>query len=586
MNLMRPRPYKGFESITTRFSMALKMYWWTFLSLFALHLLLTGLITWKLVDFSPFKQWFNLLLASIWATFPNSTVSLDLGNGLQPYPALEARDALIRYMKPSMIQIGWLAFAASPVYLLAPAFFRYFKRVSEEESGVVHLRGHRLIPAKELNRELLKLKEKRYLPIGGISIPFSFETLHGLVLGATGGGKTTAFLQIHESLKERGARGLVFDSKGDFIARKYDPSNDILFNPVDARCVGWNVFNEIKSNLDIEKIGSSLFPETHKERDAYWRMAAKDIFIGLLHHLWRTNQRTNKAVWEAVSAPVGDIRKWLSAIPEGRPGARHLEGGEGQVYQQTAGCLSSLMQFTRCFEYLAGINGSFSVAQWVREGGGFIYLGNPKKAQETLRPILTLMVDLVGYNILDLSEDIDRRIYLLIDEFGALQKINTLIDLLTLGRSKGASCWIGAQDLGRPWETYGEATVETIFNNTGTRLIFRLEAPDTVSYLERAIGERELSEVEPSFSMGPSDHRDGLSFGRKKRIEKIIMAGEIASLPKLNCFIKVGNHNPAKIQLTIKDFPVRNESFVPRKDLDLNDKEQQEQFVPDFPLNF
>lgn len=585
MSLFRPRPYKGFESVSTRFSMAMKMYLWTFLSLFVLHLLIVGLMSWQWVDFSTFLQWFNFTLVMIWDAFSARTISIDLGmgDGFQQYPVQELKEALINYMKPSVSKIGLFALISSPVYFLAPITFRFFKRVSEKESEVTHLRGHRVITAKELNRELMGLKEKQNLPIGEISLPYSFETLHGLVLGATGSGKTTAFLQIHETLQERGSRGLIFDSKGDFIARKYNPDRDILFNPVDTRCVGWNVFNEIHSSLDIEKIGSSLFPDTNREKDAYWRMASRDIFIGLLHHLWRSNQRTNKAVWEAVSAPVADIRKWLSAIPEGRPGARHLEGGDGQVYQQTAGCLSSLMQFTRCFEYLAGIDGDFSISEWVKHGEGFIYLGNPKKAQETIRPILTLMVDLVGYNILDLSENLDRRIYLLIDEFGALQKINTLIDLLTLGRSKGGSCWLGAQDLGRVWETYGDATVETIFNNTGTKLVFRLDAPDTVSYIERAIGEREISEVEPSFSMGPSDYRDGISFGRKKRAEKIIMAGEIASLPKLNCFIKVGNHNPAKIQLTLKDFPARNESFIPRQDLTLKLREEIE---PENPLTF
>lgn len=585
MNLFRPRPYKGFESVSTRFSMALKMYLWTFLSLFVLHLFLIGLLTFRWVDLSSFGQLRNFILVELWDSFSAKTISMDLGEGagLQTYSVPEAKAALIGDMKPSLWRIGLITLATAPVHFLGPVTFRFFKRISEQETESIHLRGHRVITAKELNRELMGLKEKQTLPIGEISLPHSFETLHGLVLGATGSGKTTAFLQIHETLRARGSRGLIFDSKGDFIARKYNPDRDILFNPVDTRCIGWNVFNEIHSSLDIEKIGSSLFPETNKERDAYWRMASRDIFIGLLHHIWRTSQRTNRAVWEAVSAPVADIRKWLSAIPEGRPGARHLEGGEGQVYQQTAGCLSSLMQFTRCFEYLAGIDGRFSISEWVKEGEGFIYLGNPKKAQETIRPILTLLVDLVGYNILDLSENLDRRIYLLIDEFGALQKINTLIDLLTLGRSKGGSCWLGAQDLGRVWETYGEATVETIFNNTGTKLVFRLDAPDTVSYIERAIGEREISEVEPSFSMGPSDYRDGISFGRKKRAEKIIMAGEIASLPKLNCFIKVGNYNPAKIQLTLQDFPARNESFIPRQDLTL---QQREDIEPENPLTF
>src|SRR5581483_4604714 len=161
MNLFRPRPYKGFESVSTRFSMALKMYLWTFSSLFLLHLFLIGFLTWRWVDLSPFGQLRNFILVEIWDSFSAKTISIDMGEGagLQTYSVPEAKAALIEYMKPSLWRIALITLGTSPVYFLGPITFRFFKKISEQESESIHLRGHRVITAKELNRELMGLKE-------------------------------------------------------------------------------------------------------------------------------------------------------------------------------------------------------------------------------------------------------------------------------------------------------------------------------------------------------------------------------------------------------------------------------------------
>jgi len=36
---------------------------------------------------------------------------------------------------------------------------------------------------------------------------------------------------VLERLKERGERGIVYDFKGDYVSRFYNPDTDILFNP-------------------------------------------------------------------------------------------------------------------------------------------------------------------------------------------------------------------------------------------------------------------------------------------------------------------------------------------------------------------
>lgn len=68
--------------------------------------------------------------------------------------------------------------------------------------------------------------------MGPIQIPRSAEIKHFFVVGRPGVGKTVAMSQVIARVKERGAKGVVYDFKGDYLSRFFDPERDILFNPL------------------------------------------------------------------------------------------------------------------------------------------------------------------------------------------------------------------------------------------------------------------------------------------------------------------------------------------------------------------
>lgn len=86
----------------------------------------------------------------------------------------------------------------------------------------------------------------------------------------------------------------------------------------------------------------------------------------------------------------------------------------------------------------------FSIRGWLQnDKPGFIFVTNQSDVKDTLKPILSLFIDFLGKKLLSLPDDLQRRVFFLLDEFGTLQRLSSIKELLITSRSKGGSCWIG-----------------------------------------------------------------------------------------------------------------------------------------------
>jgi len=559
---VKARAFKGFETWTSGLSMAVQMHFNLIFFLMLIHLAAVFIALCWVYDM-PMLILYTLQFA--WAWLGDNVGNVLAGGGLEP-DGLAAR--IGNYLVGTVLD-GWpalrrlLAYTLS-VYLAYPLMLIIFIHRSWKESETRHIRGPQLKGPAEVRRAVKGAREKTDLRIGDVGLPVSMECEHVYIIGTTGTGKTTFLVQTLERLRKRGGSGIIYDFKGDYVSRFYDPSKDVIINPADRRCAGWNLFNEIETIPDIDSICESLIPRAVEGDAKYWNDAARDVFRGILHHLWAEGRTTNRDIWDAVSAPAVKIQRFLTSTDAGKAGLKHIENPNSK---QAMGVLSNMMKYTGAFQFMAGIDGDFSFSEWVRRPRGWIYVVNVSKVRDTLRPVLTLAMDLVARETLSLADDRHRRIFMVMDELGTLHHLSSLVDILTLGRSKGASLWLGTQDFGRIKQVYGDDIAETIFNNCSTRICYRVNAPETAEFLEKAFGEREISEVEESITMGPDERKDGLSLARKNRMEKIVLAGEIMELPNLHCYVKMGHYNTVKTRIPYRDFPATTGIFEMRGDM-------------------
>jgi len=445
----------------------------------------------------------------------------------------------------------------------------HFEKKGIEELTDEFKRGASLILAEDLNEKIRQSGEKTSIPIGPVMMPVSAEVMHSFVIGGPGSGKTTFFNQLIETLHKRGEkRVIIYAFKGDSVEKFYDSETDILFNPIDSRSVRWTVSNEILAITDIDAIAASLIPPA-MQAEPFWNDGARDVFSGLLHYLWQNNMKTNADIWSAVSAPATQIRDWLQNTKGGERGLRYVEDASSK---QAMSILSVMMQYTKSFEYMAGIDGDFCISDWISkepEKRQWIFITNYSEIEATLKPILSLFIDLLGRKLLSLPDNLNRRIFFILDEFGTLQRLSTITRLKTLARSKGGVIFDAIQDIGQLDKIYGEPTRQTLISASSTSLIFRVSDPVAGEYISRKLGDTEVEEKRKSATYGPEDSRDSVQVQKQLKDRRLVMASEIMNLKDLECYLKLPNYPVTKIKLDWKGYPNRNDPFIMREDMKL-----------------
>lgn len=528
-------------------------------------ILMAHLLTWFLIIF----LWLNTFEYHVIFTYlkgfllPDDSIIYFTVNGKQiPIYANQVHAYLSQYIIPytglwrKFIQSIWFSFL---IYLTIPFIFSFFKKRSKDHSAKEWLRGSKLITPSELKKEFKGVETD--LPVGNIKLPRKYECQHVFLIGSPGAGKTVFLNQVIERTMQRDENCVIYDFKGDFVSKFFRPDQDILFNPLDRRCVGWNIFNELQSEYDIDAVAASLIPPASGD-NVFWNDGARDVFSAILVYLFQEGKKTNADVWEAVTMDIRKLSHILGNTKGAERGYAYIQDGSSK---QAVSVHSVLMQYAKSFQYLKELDGTFSIQKWIQKPEGNIFIPNYANTKDTLKPILSLFVDLLGRQLLSLPDDINRRIFFFEDEFGTLQRMSTIVNLLTLGRSKGASIWIGIQDVGQIEKIYGRELRQTIINACGNSLILRVSDPTTSKYLSDKIGQCVINVPQESYSMGVTDFRDGVNLSKVEKTENLILPSELQNLPDLTGYAKFVGHNFVRIELQYKQFENRNNSFEERE---------------------
>ncbi len=562
--------YQGHETWWNAFRMAVKMYSAIFMYCFVVNIVIF------------------VIVSMIFMPEGSMRLALHYGRCMSDRllnPLSRVQDG---YLRDAFYGMLWKLFAlfvvsGIPSYLAVyPLLLAYFKKRAKEQGRDKYVRGALLITPEELTRKMKSRKmgpdgDKPDLPVGPVNLPKDAEVKHLLFIGAPGTGKTNQASQMIETLIKREEKMIVYDFKGDYLAKFYDPKRDIIFNPLDKRCLGWNLFNELTAYMDIDATAYSLISQSYMQ-DPFWNDAARDVFSGILHHLYQNDALSNGSIWTAVTAPITNIAGWLKNTKGGERGYVYIQDASSKQAMSVA---AVMMQYVKSFEYMAKVDGKFSITNWLNDPSpGTIFITNSADVKDTLRPILSLFVDLLGRKLLSMKDDRERRIFFILDEFGTLQRLSTIKDLLTLSRSKGGAVFIGIQDKGQIDKIYSPEFSQSILNACGNSLIFRVSDPTTAKYLSDRIGRTEVLETDQTLSMGVADNRDGVSLMQRTREKDLVMPSEIMNLEDLEAYLKIANYSITKIRFQYKHYAERQEPFDVRNDLLLkNIVDEQESFA-------
>lgn len=390
------------------------------------------------------------------------------------------------------------------------------------------------------------------ITLGGVGLPARNETLHTLLAGSTGVGKTTLMDEALEVIVGRGDRAIVVDPGGHHLSL-FGSADDVVLNPFDTRSPGWTVFNEIRKDFDYFRLAKSLIPDGHGP-DASWHFYAQILAAEGMRVLMRQGENTTIALLERLTiAPAEELAKFLA----GTPVQGLFDKDAGRALASTRFILTT---FLNPHQYLRP--GDFSLRDWLASGTGNLFITWREDMQAALAPLIACWVDLLCNAVLSLPPARERRLWLLLDELGALGRLNSLEGALTRGRKHGLCVLAGLQSTAQLDRSYGREAaivIRSCFRNLVVLSLARSD-PETAEILSRGLGEREIDRVQRSAQSGTQGISHGANLQRET--ERLALPSELTQLPDLTAYVALAGDVPIRlVEFAPVDRPVVQVAF-------------------------
>lgn len=420
-----------------------------------------------------------------------------------------------------------------------------------------HQRGTTFVPWKTLSRMLKTTNQASDLVLGELPLLKDKETSHLLLTGTTGSGKTNGFHTLIPQIRARGNRAIIVDVTGTYVSRYYDPKIDIIFNPLDTRSQNWHPWADCILDSHYDVLAESLIQPKEKSKDPFWDEAARGVLKTALRK-YAFQEKTN--IEELTSFLLSSSGKDFEDFFKNTEAATFTCQSNEKTTQSIRSVLASQIEGLRQLE---ATKRSFSIRDWVEDTswspdasgatakGSWLFITARPDQRKALTPLMSTWVELAINALMVLPEDYNRRLWFIIDELAALQKLPCLQSGLAEGRKYGGCFLVGFQSKPQLEEIYGRNAAEAMLDLFNTKLFFRCTEPSTQTWISKVLGDKEEIEPQENISYGAHSTRDGVSLSRHTRQKPIVMPAELSLLKDLECYVKLPEDYPCtKLQMT------------------------------------
>lgn len=416
---------------------------------------------------------------------------------------------------------------------------RYRGRGQEKEETK---RGASMGNDSEVARKIKTSKVPTYLELAEVPIPVSAEPYHFLIAGSTGTGKSVAINTLLQKIRARGDTAIVVDSGGNFVEKHFDAQTDFVFNPYDERCVGWSPTAELQGVWDAQALARSIVPDGVGDSKE-WNSYAQTFVGAVLRKLWEQNRLTMRDfLYFVQAAPRSELQELLADT-----------AAAGQLAsERTFGSIRTIAgNYVTSYDYLPTDRDKFSVAEMIRaEHSGVLFLTYRDDQLDSLRNLMACLLDVAARTILSLEPNPDRRVWLIIDEFASLGKVQSIEAVATKARKNGGCLVLGVQSVSQLRDRYGDNGAQTILSCLSTWLVLRCSDADTAEYMSKYIGEAEIRRTQKGQSA--SDSGETQSWNEQSAVQRVVLGSQIQAFPNLHGMLKLaGDYPVCEVDLTI-----------------------------------
>lgn len=169
-----------------------------------------------------------------------------------------------------------------------------------------------------------------------------------------------------------------------------------------------------------------------------------------------------------------------------------------------------------------------------------------------LMPFYSMILDLIINNIMSLDKDINRRVWLIIDELPAMKKLPSLTSALSEFRKYGGCIMAGMQSISQLYDIYGAYNATSMLDQFNTKFVFRTEDHKFASYISKNFGEIEYIEANENYSYGSHEMRDGVNVSKQEKRKSLISVNDLATLEDLEAYVKLPDPVVRAVKLKMK----------------------------------
>ena len=341
---------------------------------------------------------------------------------------------------------------------------------------------------------------------------------HILLLGGIGVGKTNTFNHLIRELfsknysETKNNVTVIFDTKGDFFKEFYTPGDIVIANGKEYADTTsyWNIFEDIQASGDdaesqemmCREIAKALFSDRKSSSQPFFTNAAADIFSKTLIHFLRTKKKfeSEGKPFDALNnyelikflqqANVQHYIKMCCRYPDFKGTLSYFGDGTSNQALGVFGELNSMINdyFIGVFAKKAPEGREFSMRKSIREKGNQkIFIEYDLTIGETLTPMYRLLIDLALKEALGRSHSAGD-VYMIIDEFKLLPKLQHIDDALNFGRSLGIKVIAGIQNITQLYDIYGESRGAVIASGFSNLFAFKTIDAESRDYISKVFG--------------------------------------------------------------------------------------------------
>ena len=420
----------------------------------------------------------------------------------------------------------------------------FFMQKGRRILGTKKIRGGDFVLAEELAGILYSKKMASVFKIGKLPLVKDTETQHILITGTTGSGKTNMLNAFLPQIRCQKQRAIVFDVTGDFVKRYFNPETDILLNPFEADTAHWLPWNDCHADFEYDALAAA-FIDGEGFSDKYWEEAAQKV-LSEAFQKERDSKSLTSLLHLIAKAPFDEFCAHFADTFAAGLVSKEAEKG-------TASVRATLLNKIERLKYLKD-HGNFSIKEWVNNGQGWLFITAPPNQRDTLRPLVSAWIDIAIKGLMERPTDHgNQKMWFILDELPALQKIPSLKRGLAEGRKYGACFVAGIQNISQLEEIYGRAGASSLLDMFNSRFFFAVNDQQIAEYASRSLGMQEVKETQESLSYGSNTMRDGVNINSHDRTMPLVTPDQIKNLAPRHCFVKLPQGFPVtKLEIKLQ----------------------------------